>query len=284
MKKGFTKKTAKFLAAGLATVMVLGAFTGCGKSESKSDSKADDKTITVGATPSPHAEILKEAKDILQKQGYELKIVEYNDYVQPNLATQSGDLDANYFQHNQYLEEFNKEKGTSLVSVGNIHYEPFGIYAGKTKSIDKLAEGAKVAVPNDTSNEARALLLLDAQGLIKLKDGAGLTATKKDIKENPKKLDIVELEAAQIPRSLKDVDIAVINGNYALSAGLNAKKDALATEDAASEVAKTYANILVVKKGNENNAGIQALYKVLKSDEIKKFIEDKYSGAVVPID
>lgn len=284
MKKGFTKKTAKFLAAGLATVMVLGAFTGCGKSESKSDKKADDKTITVGATPSPHAEILKEAKDILKKQGYELKIVEYNDYVQPNLATQSGDLDANYFQHNQYLEEFNKEKGTSLVSVGNIHYEPFGIYAGKTKSIDKLAEGAKVAVPNDTSNEARALLLLDAQGLIKLKDGAGLTATKKDIKENPKKLDIVELEAAQIPRSLKDVDIAVINGNYALSAGLNAKKDALATEDAASEVAKTYANILVVKKGNENNAGIQALYKVLKSDEIKKFIEDKYSGAVVPID
>ena len=241
------------------------------------------ETVTVGASPAPHAEILEAAKDAMAAKGYDLEIVEYVDYVQPNLALESGDLDANYFQHITYLEDFNAERGTHLVSAGSIHYEPFGIYAGKTASLEELADGAQVAVPNDATNEARALLLLEAQGLIKLQDGAGLAATKNDIVENPKNLDIVEIEAAQIPRSLSSVDVAVINGNYAIDAGLSVAY-ALAVEASDSEAAEKYANVVAVQEGHENDPAIQALVEVLKSDEIKDFIETTYAGAVVPLD
>ncbi len=241
------------------------------------------ETVTVGASPAPHAEILEAAKDAMAAKGYDLEIVEYVDYVQPNLALESGDLDANYFQHITYLEDFNAERGTHLVSAGSIHYEPFGIYAGKTASLEELADGAQVAVPNDATNEARALLLLEAQGLIKLQDGAGLAATKNDIVENPKNLDIVEIEAAQIPRFLSSVDVAVINGNYAIDAGLSVA-DALAVEASDSEAAEKYANVVAVQEGHENDPAIQALVEVLKSDEIKDFIETTYAGAVVPLD
>ncbi|MDO4170089.1 MAG: MetQ/NlpA family ABC transporter substrate-binding protein [Lachnospiraceae bacterium] len=272
----------KTLAAILAGTLVLGALVGCGAKKEES-TKEETKKIVVGASPSPHADILKVAKKQLEKEGYTLEIKEYSDYVQPNTALESGDLDANYFQHQPYLDDFNKEKGTHLVSAGVIHYEPFGIFPGKTKSLDDLKDGAIVAVPNDTTNEARALLLLEAQGLIKLKDNASLTATKKDIIENKKNLEIKELEAAQIPRSLKDVDIAVVNGNYALEADLEVSKDALAVEDADSLGAKTYGNIVAVKKGNEDNDATKALVKALQSDDVKKYIEDNYNGAVVPL-
>ena len=282
MRKGTLKKA---LALALTGAVIIGAFAGCGaKKDSSSDTKKEEtKKIVIGASPSPHADILKVAKKELKKEGYELEIKEYSDYVQPNTALESGDLDANYFQHKPYLDDFNKKKKTHLVSAGMIHYEPFGIFPGKTKTLKDLKKGATVAVPNDTTNEARALLLLQDQGLIKLKDGAGLTATKKDIVENKKDLAIKEIEAAQIPRSLKDVDIAVVNGNYALQAGLKVNKDALATEDADSVGAKTYGNIVAVKKGNEKLAATKALIKALKSDTVKKYINDKYDGAVVPL-
>ena len=282
MRKGKLKKA---LALALTGAVIIGAFAGCGaKKDSSSDTKKEEtKKIVIGASPSPHADILKVAKKELKKEGYELEIKEYSDYVQPNTALESGDLDANYFQHKPYLDDFNKKKKTHLVSAGMIHYEPFGIFPGKTKTLKDLKKGATVAVPNDTTNEARALLLLQDQGLIKLKDGAGLTATKKDIVENKKDLAIKEIEAAQLPRSLKDVDIAVVNGNYALQAGLKVNKDALATEDADSVGAKTYGNIVAVKKGNEKSAATKALIKVLKSDTVKKYINDKYDGAVVPL-
>ena len=282
MRKGKLKKA---LALALTGAVIIGAFAGCGaKKDSSSDTKKEEtKKIVIGASPSPHADILKVAKKELKKEGYELEIKEYSDYVQPNTALESGDLDANYFQHKPYLDDFNKKKKTHLVSAGMIHYEPFGIFPGKTKTLKDLKKGATVAVPNDTTNEARALLLLQDQGLIKLKDGAGLTATKKDIVENKKDLAIKEIEAAQIPRSLKDVDIAVVNGNYALQAGLKVNKAALATEDADSVGAKTYGNIVAVKKGNEKLAATKALIKALKSDTVKKYINDKYDGAVVPL-
>lgn len=238
--------------------------------------------IVVGASPAPHAEILEAAKAVLAEQGYDLQIKEYTDYVQPNLALDTGDLDANYFQHYPYLEQFNQERGTKIVSAAAIHYEPFGVYAGKTVSLDAVADKAKVAVPNDATNEARALLLLEAQGLIKLQEGVGLKATKKDIIENPKNLDIKEIEAAQIPRSLQDVDIAVINGNYAIEAGLKVS-DALAIEDAASIAATTYGNIVAVQEGHEKDDAILALVDALTSETVKKFIEDTYEGAVVPL-
>ena len=282
MRKGKLKKA---LALALTGAVIIGAFAGCGaKKDSSSDTKKEEtKKIVIGASPSPHADILKVAKKELKKEGYELEIKEYSDYVQPNTALESGDLDANYFQHKPYLDDFNKQKKTHLVSAGTIHYEPFGIFPGKTKTLKALKNGATVAVPNDTTNEARALLLLQDQGLIKLKDGAGLTATKKDIVENKKDLAIKEIEAAQIPRSLKDVDIAVVNGNYALEAGLKVNKDALATEDADSIGAKTYGNVVAVKKGNEKTDATKALIKALKSDTVKKYINDKYDGAVVPL-
>jgi len=267
MRKGTLKKA---LALALTGAVLVGAFAGCGAKKDSGDKK-ETKKIVIGASPSPHADILKVA------------IKEYSDYVQPNTALESGDLDANYFQHKPYLDDFNKQKKTHLVSAGTIHYEPFGIFPGKTKTLKALKNGATVAVPNDTTNEARALLLLQDQGLIKLKDGAGLTATKKDIVENKKDLAIKEIEAAQIPRSLKDVDIAVVNGNYALEAGLKVNKDALATEDADSIGAKTYGNVVAVKKGNEKTDATKALIKALKSDTVKKYINDKYDGAVVPL-
>ena len=247
--------------------------------------KADGEleTVTVGASPAPHAEILEAAKEAMAEKGYDLEIVEYVDYVQPNLALDSGDLTANYFQHITYLEDFNAERGTHLASAGSIHYEPFGIYAGKTASLEELADGAQIAVPNDATNEARALLLLEAQGLITLKEDAGLAATKNDIVDNPKNLDIVEIEAAQIPRSLGSVDVAVINGNYAIDAGLDVA-DALAVEASDSEAAVKYAKKEAEQEGHERDPDIQTLVEVLKSDEIREFMETTYGGAVVPLD
>lgn len=267
------------------TLLSAALLAGCGSTtatESEADATEAGGTITVAATPAPHAEILEVAKEVLAEQGIDLEITEFNDYVLPNTATESGEVDANYFQHTPYLDDFNAENGTHLVPVAAIHYEPFGIYAGKTASIDELADGATISVPNDTTNEARALLLLEAQGLITLKEGAGLAATKLDIVENPKNLDIQEIEAAQLPRTLTDVDLAVINGNYAIEAGLKVS-DALAVEAQDSEAAKTYANVLVVKEGNEENPNIKALVAALESDQVKEFIEENYDGAVVPM-
>ena len=261
----------------LAAVLALSLFAGCAAKT------AEDKTIVIGASPTPHAEILAVVKEVLAEQGYTLEIKEFTDYVQPNLALQSGELDANYFQHQPYLDDFNTENKTDLVSIASIHYEPLGIYPGKTKTLEELQDGAKIAVPNDTTNEARALLLLEANGLIKLKDGAGVKATKNDIAENPKNLEILEIEAAQLARSLPDVDIAVINGNYAIDAGLDVATDALATEEKDSLAATTYANIIAVRKGDESREDLQALVAALKSDKVKKFIEDTYKGAVVPV-
>ena len=240
------------------------------------------ETIRVGASITPHAEILNVVKPILAEQGYDLEVVEYTDYVLPNTATESGELDANYFQHQPYLDDFNAQNGTHLVSVAAIHYEPFAIYAGKSDSLENIADGATIAVPNDGTNEARALLLLEAQGLIKLREDAGFTATKLDIEENPKNLDIVEMEAAQLPRVLPDVDFAVINGNYAIQGGLKVA-DALASESVESESAQTYANVLVVKEGRESDPAIQALLKALQSQEVKDYINETYDGAVVAL-
>ncbi len=239
--------------------------------------------ITIGATPAPHAEILEVCKEVLKDQGIELEIVVFNDYVIPNTSVENGQIDANYFQHVLYLNDFNAQNGTHLTIVDKIHYEPFGIYAGKTASLGELKEGAEIAVPNDASNEARALLLLEQEGLIKLTEGVGLAATKLDIIENPLNLEIIEIEAAQLPRSLGSVDCAVINGNYAIDAGLKAS-DALAVEDGASEaIQQNYANILVCKEGNENNEALQALAAAMKSEQVKVFIEGTYEGAVVPL-
>jgi len=270
----------------LALVLAVASLTACGSSDKKDDSKkAESKgTIKVAASATPHAEILEEAKKILKDKGWDLQIQVFDDYVQPNNVVESGDFDANYFQHIPYLEQFNKEKGTHLVNAGGIHYEPFGIYPGTKKKLDELAEGDTIAVPNDTTNEARALLLLEANGIIKLKDGAGLTATVKDIAENPKNVKIQELEAAQVPRVKDEVAFVVLNGNYALQAGFSVSKDSIAYEKSDSEAAKTYLNVIAVKKDNENKPGIKALVEVLKSDEIKKFINDKYDGAVVPFE
>jgi D-methionine transport system substrate-binding protein len=279
-------KKRKTVSIVLAALLSLSAFTGCASSASSStgDSASTGlKKIVVGASPTPHAEILKEAAKLLKDKGYELEIKEFSDYILPNTALADQQLDANYFQHEPYLIDFNKKKGTNLVSAGAIHYEPFGIYAGKAKSLDDLKDGATVAVPNDTTNEARALLLLQAQGLIKLKDQSDITATQKDIAENKKNLKFREIEAAQLVRSLPDVDIAIINGNYALQGGLKIE-DALALEESDSLSAKSYANIIAVRKGDENREDIKALVEVLKSDEIKTYIKNTFQGAVVPLD
>ncbi len=265
----------KFLSLSLALVLVLALLAGCGGKKTT--------TIKVGATPVPHAEILEAIKPILAKEGYELEIVEFTDYIQPNNAVESGDLDANYFQHITYMNSFNAENGTHLVSVANIHYEPFGIYAGKTASLEALADGATVGIPNDPTNGGRALLLLQEQGLITLPEDAGLEPTALDIVDNPKNLKIEELEAAQLPRTLDSLDVAVINGNYAMEAGLTVA-DALAIESAQGVAAEAYGNVLTVKEGNENNDGVKALIKALQSDEVKTFIETTYAdGSVQPI-
>lgn len=275
----------KILALALAGVLVVGALTGCGSSKSESsEKKTDDKKITVAASATPHAEILEEAKTLLKDKGYELEVKVFDDYVQPNNVVESGEFDANYFQHVPYLEQFNEEKGTHLVVAGKIHYEPFGIYHGTKKDLKDIAKGDKIAVPNDTTNEARALLLLQDNGIIKLKDGAGIKATVNDIEENPNNIEIVELEAAQVPRVVNEVAYVVLNGNYALEANYTVKKDALAYEKSDSEAAKTYVNVIAVKEGNENSEKIKALVDVLKSDSIKKFINEKYDGAVIIYD
>jgi len=239
-------------------------------------------TITVAASPTPHAEILAKAKDILAAEGWELKVTEFEDYVQPNLVVESGEIDANYFQHVPYLDDFNKENNTNIVSAAGIHYEPFGIYPGTKASLEELSDGDTIAVPNDTTNEARALLLLQDNGLITLKEGAGLTATVLDIQDNPKNLKIQELEAAQVSRVKDEVALVVLNGNYALEAGLSVSKDAIAYEKSDSEAAKTYVNIVAVKSGQENSEKTQALVKALESEEIRQFIIDTYDGAVIP--
>ncbi len=247
------------------------------------EAPAETVSIKIGATPSPHAEILEAAKDALAAQGVEIEIVEYNDYVQPNLATESGEIDANYFQHQPYLDDFNAENDTHLVSVGTIHYEPFGIYAGKSADLSAVADGAQIAVPNDTTNEARALQLLQANGIITLKDGAGLTATKQDIVENPHNVEILEVEAAQIPRSVDSVDFACMNGNYAIDAGFK-PSEALAQEASDSEAAQTYGNVVVVAEENKDAAWAKTLVEVLKSQEIKDFISETYEGGVIAMD
>ena len=269
----------KLLAVVLTGAFVVSALAGCGKSTS-----ADDKVIKVAASATPHAEILEQAKPLLEAKGYDLQVTVFDDYVQPNEVVESGDFDANYFQHIPYLESFNEEKGTHLVNAGGIHYEPFGIYPGTKASLDELADGDSIAVPNDTTNEARALLLLQDNGIITLKEGAGLTATKNDIVENPYNVDIVELEAAQVPRVKDEVAFMVLNGNYALEAGFSVAKDAIAYEKADSEAAKTYVNVITVKEGNENSDKIKALVEVLTSQEIKDYINNTYDGAVIPFE
>lgn len=277
-----TKKAAIALFAGIAAFALAAlALTGC---SSSNNSNSDDKKITVAAVPTPHAEILNNAvAPILEKEGYTLEVKEFTDYVQPNDVTENGDVDANYFQHGPYLDNFNQEKDTHLASVTAIHFEPMGIYSKNISDLKELKDGAKVAVPNDATNEARALLLLQQEGLITLKDGVGVTATVNDIVSNPKNLTFNELEAANVPNVVDDVDIAIINGNYAIAAGFKVNTDALAVESADSEAAKTYANLLVVKDGNQDSDKIKALAEALNSDEVRDYINNTYEGAVVPV-
>lgn len=251
------------------------SLTGCGSKGS------DDKTIRIAATAVPHAEILEQVKPVLEKQGYTLEIKVFDDYVQPNMVVESGEFDANYFQHYPYLESFNEEQGAHLVNAGNIHYEPFGVYAGTESSLDNIPQGATIAVPNDVANEARALLLLQENGLLTLKEGAGINATIQDIAENPYNIEFVELVAAQIPRTLPEVSYGILNGNYAMQAGLKAQTDALVCERGDSEVVKTYVNIIAVKEGNEELPKIKALVEALRSEEIKQYMNEKYQGNVV---
>ena len=299
----------RVLSSILAGVLAVSVFAGCGsKTEDNSQAAADNSTtpateaaaeesteaaggtveskgtIKVAASATPHAEILAAAKPILAEQGWDLEVTEFDDYVLPNEVVESGEMDANYFQHVPYLDSFNEEKGTHLVEVGKIHYEPFGIYPGTKSSLDDIADGDVIAVPNDTTNEARALLLLQDNGIITLKDGAGLEATVNDIAENPYNVEIQELAAESVARVADEVAYVVLNGNYALQAGFSVAKDALAYEKSDSEAAKTYVNVIAVKEGNENSDKIKALVDVLKSDEIKDFINEKYDGAVIPFD
>ena len=278
----------KRLALILTAALIAGTLTACGSSEKTSaDASAADgelQVITVAATAVPHAEILEAAKPLLAEKGYDLQVTVFDDYVQPNNVVESGEIDANYFQHIPYLDSFNEEQGTHLVNAGGIHYEPFGIYAGTESDLSNVPDGATIAVPNDTTNEARALLLLQDNGLLTLSTDAGINATILDIEENPYNIEFVELEAAQVPKVLGEVSFAVINGNYALDAGLNAQTDALATETSDSLAAQTYVNVIAVKEGNESSDATKALVEVLKSDEIRSFIEGEYQGAVVPFE
>lgn len=275
------KKILSLAAIGLLTA---GLFTGCGSNEEKDADTAEKGTITVAASETPHSEILEQAKELLAKEGWDLEVTVFNDYVQPNLVVESGEFDANYFQHIPYLESFNEEQNTHLVNAGGIHYEPFGIYPGTKTKLEDVEKGDVIAVPNDTTNEARALLLLQDNGLITLKDGVGLEATVNDIVENPNEIEIRELEAAQVSRVTDEVAFVVLNGNYALEAGYSVAKDAIAYESNDSEAVKTYVNVIAVKEGNEDSEKIKALVKVLKSDDIKKYINDTYDGAVIPFE
>jgi len=271
----------RVLATILASVLALGVFAGCGGSNAAS---GDDKVITVGASSTPHAEILEQVKPILAEQGYTLEITIFDDYVIPNQVVESGEMDANYFQHVLYLGNFNDNNDTHLVNAGGIHYEPLGIYPGQKASLADIAEGDVIAVPNDPTNEARALLLLQENGLLTLKEGAGIEATISDIVENPYNITFQELAAEQVARVKEEVAFIVLNGNYALQAGLSADKDAIACENANSEAIQNYVNVIAVKEGNENNADIKALIEVLKSDEIKEYILNTYNGSVIPFE
>ncbi|MBQ3567423.1 MAG: metal ABC transporter substrate-binding protein [Anaerotignum sp.] len=270
----------KFFAILLTGVLTLG-LAACGGSEGAADEATDGAvTLKIGATPTPHAEILTAAQDELAALGVTLEIVEFTDYVQPNLATDSGDLDANFFQHTPYMDQFNADQGTELVSIGTVHYEPMGIFAGTAASLDEITEGAKIGIPNDGTNGGRALLLLEANGLIKLNPEAGISATKLDIVENPLNLEIIDMEAAQLPMSLGDLSVALINGNFAMQHDLDAA-DALAIEAADSLAAETYGNIVAVKAGNETAPGMAELMQVLQGEAIAEFIANTYGGAVV---
>ena len=272
----------KILTLILALTMAVGLCAcGGGEEAPAEDTAAETVTLKVAASPTPHAEILAQVVDVLAEQGIELVVTEYGDYVVPNTAVEEGAEDANFFQHAPYLESFNAENGTHLVSVAPIHYEPMGIYPGITASLEELPDGATIAVPNDVTNEARALQLLAAQGLIEIDPAAGLNATPNDITSNPKNLQFKEMEAAMLPQIVGEVDLAIINSNYALQGGLNPAEDALASEDAASEAAQTFANIIVVKEGNEENAAVLALIEALQSDAVRSFIETTYAGSVV---
>lgn len=281
----------RLLASVAAGILALSVLAGCGAKEAeapteeaKATESAEAKVIKVAASATPHAELLEQVKPILAEQGIDLEITVFDDYVQPMSVVESGEFEANYFAHVPYVDQFNAEQGTHIVNAGGIHYEPFGIYPGTKKSLSEIADGDVIAVPNDTTNEARALLLLQDNGIIKLKDGAGLTATINDITENPNNVEIKELEAAQVARVIPEVAFVVLNGNYALEAGLSVAKDSIAFEASDSEAAKTYVNIVAVKEGNENNAEIKALVDALKSDAIKTYIKDTYDGAVVAFD
>ena len=271
----------KFFAILLAGVLTVG-LAACGGSDDTAadDSNNEEITLRIGAVPTPHAEILEAAKDELAEKGVKLDIVEFTDYVQPNLATESGDLDVNYFQHLPYLEQFNQEQGTHLVPIAKVHYEPMSIFGGTVTDLNNIPDGTKVGIPNDATNGGRALLLLEANGLIKLDPDAGITATKLDVVETPHNLEFVEMEAAQLPLSLSDLGLAVINANYAIQ---NELTGALAVEDAQSEAAQTYANLIVVKEGNENLPGLAELVEVLHGQTITDFINNTYGGAVAPI-
>ena len=277
----------KLLSVALITTLLAGVLTGCGNTQqSTTENKTADAsqvTLKVGASLTPHAEILEQAKPILAKQGVNLEIVKIEDTVTPNTGLVEKSLDANFFQHQPYLDDFNKENKTDLVSAGAVHYEPFGIYAGKAKELSALPDGATVAVPNNVTNEARALLLLEQEGLLKLKEGVDIKATVNDIVENKKNIKFKEIAPEQLVRALPDVDVAVINGNYAIEGGLHVK-DALAVESDQSVAAKTYANIIAVRKEDKDSDAIKKLVAVLQSDEIKKYINDTYDGAVVPIE
>ncbi len=288
----------KILAAVLTGILAVGSLTACGSAkdagtndqanagEDTEQAATDDEltVIKVAASATPHAEILEQVKPILKEQGYDLQITIFDDYVLPNNVVESGEFDANYFQHIPYLNQFNEEQGTHLVNAGGIHYEPFGIYPGTKTDLADLASGDVIAVPNDTTNEARALQLLQANGIITLKDGVGLEATVNDIVENPYDVTIQELEAAQVPRVREEVAFVVLNGNYALQAGLSVAKDAIAYESSDSEAAQTYVNIVAVKEGNENSEKTQALVQALTSEEIRQYIRDTYDGAVIPFE
>ena len=263
-------KLKKLLSLTLAGVISASLLVGC------SSTSGEDKTIKVGASPTPHAEILEVAKPLLEKHGYSLEVVEFDDYVLPNTSLAEGDLDANYFQHIPYLEQMNSEKDLKLTYTAKVHIEPMGIYSEKHDSLDDLAEGAKIAVPNDATNEARALQLLAKNGIIEVADKELITA--KDITKNPKNVEIVEVDAASVPSSLADVDFAVINTNYALNVDLNPTKDALAIESSDSP----YVNILACREDNKDSEKVKALTEALNSKEVKSFIEEKYDGSIVP--
>ena len=274
----------KLLALAMALTLCLGlAACGGDTTDATTDTTDDTAPLKVGATPAPHQEILEQVVDNLAEQGITLEIVPYTDYNTPNTAVEEGENDANYFQHITYMENFNAEQGTHLVSAGAIHYEPMGIYAGKSTSLDEIPDGAVIAVPNDATNEGRALLLLQDLGIITLSEDAGLEATKNDIVDNPHNIDLQEMEAAMLPQTIDEVDFSIINSNYALQAGLDPTTDALASEDTQSDAAQAYANVIAVKEGNENNEAIKALVAALQSDEIREFIETTYNGSVVPM-